>query len=453
MPLTYASFCSGIGAPEVAWTALGWQCVAASEIDLYARTVYQHHFPKVPLYGDLTKIRTLGRPVDVFVAGTPCQGFSIAGKRRGLDDPRGNLTLEFLALVGRDKPTWVVWENVPGTLSAFSGSEQTQSEILAGGHTGGEYTEADEDRDFAAVLAAFSELGYGFAYRILDAQYFGVPQRRRRIILVAHIGGAWQRCAAVLFEPDGLRGDPAPRGEAGERVAAPVASSAPGGSGYRNDADTTDNLIAGSIHGNGGADENDAADGRLVVGAVSSKWAKGSGGPAGDEAYNLVPVAFHSKASASQSMNPDEVAPALDASKSDGVAIAFTAKDYGGDAAEDIAPTLRAGEFDESHANAGVMPAIASAAAVRRLTPLECERLQGFPDRHTAVRFKYHTKKCPARKTDDMIVGACSCRGTSEPMADGPRYMMIGNSMAVPVMRWVGARLEFVHRNVPWGEE
>jgi DNA (cytosine-5)-methyltransferase 1 len=274
--------------------------------------------------------------VDLVVGGTPCQSFSVAGLRAGMADPRGNLALTFLAIVDRLRPEWVVWENVPGVLSSNGG------------------------RDFGAFLGALVELGYGFAYRILDAQHFGVAQRRRRVFVVANATD-WRRAATVLLEPEGLRGDPAPRRPSGEGTAASAS---------------------------GGLD--------AVSAAVTAKWAKGSGGPAGNECQNLVAAPFV-KAKRARSADDDETWQA-----------------------DRPAPTLSV--FDSGDTRATVAIVTPAPLAVRRLTPVECERLQGFPDDWTNIPYR------------------------GKPAADGPRYKAIGNSMAVPVMRWIGERIDAVDR-------
>jgi DNA (cytosine-5)-methyltransferase 1 len=180
--MRYLSICSGIEAATVAWHPLGWEAAAFAEIDPFARAVLAHHYPAVPLHGDFTTIKDGDYgAIDLLVGGTPCQSFSIAGLRKGLDDDRGNLTLEYIRLAERLRPRWLVWENVPGVLSIDGG------------------------RTFGAFLGGLAECGYGFAYRILDAQYFGVPQRRRRVFVVGYLGD-WRPPAAVFLEPEGLRG-------------------------------------------------------------------------------------------------------------------------------------------------------------------------------------------------------------------------------------------------------
>jgi len=185
--MRYLSVCAGIEAASVAWHDLGWTPVAFSEIDAFPSAVLAHHYPNVPNWGDMTKFKEWpNESIDVLVGGTPCQSFSVAGLRKGLADPRGNLMLTYLAIADKYRPDWLVWENVPGVLSSNGG------------------------RDFGALLGGLAELGYGFAYRILDAQYFGVAQRRRRVFVVAN-ARSWQRAAAVLFERESLCGNPAPR--------------------------------------------------------------------------------------------------------------------------------------------------------------------------------------------------------------------------------------------------
>jgi DNA (cytosine-5)-methyltransferase 1 len=404
--MRYASVCDGIGAAHVAWKPLGWQCSWTSEIEPFPAAVVEHHFGFANV-GDMTKITEemldgYG-PVDLLVGGTPCQSFSVAGLRGGLADPRGNLALRFVQLAAVMQPKWIVWENVPGVLSSGKG------------------------RDFGTFLGALGELGYGFAYRVLDAQWFGVAQRRRRVFVVGHLGD-WRRAAAVLFEPESVFGNPPTRGATGQGI-----TSSPQG----------------------------------IAGNVSSKWAKGTGGPAGDECYNLVAEPF-TKSKRAQSTTddetwvPGEVSPTMscfdqgDTRATTVVAQGFTYSGYSNQPAwmtgdrTDCLPA--SGHSDGSHQGVGVVAMRESGPgfwtqdevcgtlraegenrpsrpsnvlhsppmAVRRLTPRECERLQGFPDDFTAIEYR------------------------KKPAADGPRYRALGNSMAVPVMRWIGERIKVV---------
>jgi len=191
--MNFGSVCSGIEAASVAWHPLGWRTSFVSEIEKFPCAVLAHHYPDVPNFGDMTRFMEWpDAAIDVLVGGTPCQSFSVAGLRKGLADPRGNLMLTYGAIAGRYRPRWLVWENVPGVLSSNGG------------------------RDFGTFLGMLAELGYGFAYRVLDAQHFGVPQRRRRVFVVGHLGD-WRRAAAVLFERESLSGNTAAFGTEGAR--------------------------------------------------------------------------------------------------------------------------------------------------------------------------------------------------------------------------------------------
>lgn len=189
--MKYGSVCSGIEAATAAWHPLGWTPAWFAEIEAFPSAVLAHHYPQVPNHGDFTQlIDNSPEGVDVLVGGTPCQAFSVAGLRQGLADPRGGLTLEFLRLARALRPKWIVWENVPGVLSQDGG------------------------RAFGAFLGGLEDLGYGWAYRVLDAQYFGLAQRRKRVFVVGCAGGDFARAAAVLLEPEGVRRASPPRREA-----------------------------------------------------------------------------------------------------------------------------------------------------------------------------------------------------------------------------------------------
>lgn len=198
--MRFLSVCSGIEAASVAWEPLGWEAAAFAEIEPFPSAVLKHHYPDTPNLGDMTTIDhgKLG-PIDLLVGGTPCQSFSIAGLRKGLGDDRGNLALEFVRLALSTRPRWIIWENVPGVLSSNGG------------------------RDFGSLLGALGEIGYGFAHRILDAQFFGVAQRRRRVFVIGYLGD-WRPPAAVIFERESLRGNPPPLRRTGPPVAALTAT-------------------------------------------------------------------------------------------------------------------------------------------------------------------------------------------------------------------------------------
>jgi DNA (cytosine-5)-methyltransferase 1 len=421
--MRYLSVCSGIEAATVAWHPLGWEAAAFSEIEAFPRAVLSHHYPDTPLHGDFT---TIGAdeygPIDLLVGGTPCQSFSVAGLRGGMADERGQLALQFLKLLDRTRARWVVWENVPGVLSSNGG------------------------RDFGSFLGGLVELGYGFAYRVLDAQHFGVPQRRRRVFVVGHLGD-WRSAAAVLFERHSLSGHPAPRREKGQSAPTiPSRSSAGGGLGTDFDCDGglvtgARTLMAKHTRHDPELESYAIAHSLRAEGFDASEDGTGRGTP-------LVPVAFAHQQGGSMDLHMSEDM-GLTVQKSQGQAVCFTAKDHGADAS-DISPTLRSGSHSGSHANGGVMPAVAfsenqrgeywehdcfqalnkgggkpgqgyaairQSSAVRRLTPRECERLQGFPDDYTLIPYR------------------------GKPASDGPRYKALGNSMAVPVMRFIGERI------------
>ena len=197
----YLSVCSGIEAASVAWEPLGWEPAAFAEVEKFPSAVLAHHWPQVPNLGDMTRHESwnLGA-IDLLVGGTPCQSFSVAGLRKGLHDPRGGLMLTFLEIAQRQRPRWIVWENVPGVLSSDGG------------------------RDFGAFLGALGALGYGWAYRVLDAQWFGVAQRRRRVFVVGCLGDG-AAAATVLFESESVCRNPAPSREKGQGVAHSTAPS------------------------------------------------------------------------------------------------------------------------------------------------------------------------------------------------------------------------------------
>ncbi|VVD74101.1 Modification methylase BanI [Pandoraea horticolens] len=450
-PLRYLSVCSGIEAATCAWHPLGWQPWAFSEIERFPSAVLAHHYPNVPNLGDMTKFKDWpDATIDLLVGGTPCQSFSVAGLRKGLADPRGNLMLTYLAIARRYAPRWLVWENVPGVLSSNKG------------------------RDFGTFLGGLAELGYGFAYRVLDAQYVrvesharAVPQRRRRVFVVGYLGD-WRRPAAVLFERESMLGHPAPRREAGQRVAGTLTRSALDGSGacggdgrdglmiptiaralttsnQRIDAETETEtlLVAHSLRAEGfDASEDGTGRGTPLVpvqpytlairgrdgehqleyrqDGTANAVLTPNGGRAG---IGVGAIAFDTTqiTSPENGSNPQAGGPCHPLSASaHAPAIAFDCKASGrnGFAVGDIAATQRSMGHANSHTNGGGHQAVMHGSAVRRLIPRECERLQGFEDDYTLL---------PGLKAPD-----------------GPRYKALGNSMAVPVMRWIGDRIQSV---------
>jgi DNA (cytosine-5)-methyltransferase 1 len=380
--MKYGSVCSGIEAATAAWHGLGWQPSFFSEIEPFPRAVLTHHYPHVPLHGDFTTIKgDEYETIDLLVGGTPCQSFSVAGLRGGLDDDRGNLALEFLRLADRTRPRWLVWENVPGVLSSNGG------------------------RDFGSIIGGMVQLGYGCAWRILDAQFFGVAQRRRRVFVVGYLGD-WRRAAAVLFERHSLQGHPAPRREAGEKPAPTISARPTGGGGLGTDFDLDGGLVARCVTTREGRRHDPSLE-TLITGTLCNNG-KAAGSATSQDAENgfLVPIiAGTMKSCASgggQSNSADHAAAGYM------IPVAFNL--YNQKANLDVFQTLATNPNNAPHV-------MRRAQGVRRLTPRECERLQGFPDDYTLVPYR------------------------GKPAADGPRYKALGNSMAVPVMRWIGERI------------
>ena len=334
--MKYGSVCSGIEAATHAWHPLGWKASFFSEIEEFPRKVLAHHYPHVPLHGDFTTIKEGDyEPIELLVGGTPCQSFSVAGLRAGLDDPRGNLMLEFGALAKRLHPKWLVWENVPGVLSSNGG------------------------KDFATFLGMLGELGYGFAYRVLDAQHFGVPQRRRRVFVIGCLGD-FRSAAAVLFERNSLQGDITK--SKGERQ------------------EVTDTLTR--VFGDRGLDLDQIAGGAYEIrtvgsGKISNKHESTT--------YVAQPVAHAFKVRGG----------------CEGGGKGYLGQD-------EQAFTLSTGADQQ----------LFHKMQVRRLMPIECERLQGFRDGFTNI---------PSA-------------------SDSTRYKALGNSMAVPCMVWIGKRINMVEQ-------
>jgi DNA (cytosine-5)-methyltransferase 1 len=471
--MKYASVCSGIEAATAAWKPLGWQAQWLSEIEEFPSSVLAHHYPDTPNLGDMTKLK--GNKIyeqstfNVLVGGTPCQAFSIAGLRGGLSDQRSNLALEYCRILIDKQPKWFVWENVPGVFSSFSDEEG--SDIARGnGRERGSGDDITQSSDFATLLTAFRECGYSCAWRVFDSRYFGVPQRRRRVFVVGHFGNDWRPSYAAMFERESLRRDFTPSGSKRKRAT----------------KGTERSVGVGGI--------NCTPDG--ISGAMTSKWAKGTGGPSGDEHYNLIVqpsfgiqanIIDRSDKSGGNGLGvKEEEAPTL--TKADRHCVMQPANSYtlggfggytegvgtlkksGGDlggGSENIVVqpivlddqggsvmsvyengqtgTLRAQThghepivcyFDDRRQGLEIneeitptaikhwgnsphnIPFVQQPAMVRRLTPLECERLQGFPDGYT------------------NIPGA----------TDAKRYAAIGNSMTVQVMAWIGGRIDRVHK-------
>jgi len=509
----YLSVCSGIEAASKAWEPLGWEPAAFSEIEPFPAAVLKHHWPEVQNLGDMTKYEqwNIGT-IDLLVGGTPCQSFSVAGLRQGLKDPRGNLMLTYLAIAERLKPRWLVWENVPGVLSSNGG------------------------KDFGSFLGALGELGYvDWAYRVLDAQWFGVAQRRRRVFVVAHLGEG-SLAAKVLFESESVRRDTPPSRETRQGVATNVApsltasndpsrspqssevtqqvnavleaatyrmqafgeysddgtASAMKARDYKDATDliaspividraafsqgpnaqykphiehseTMDCLVARGPHavlfenhpndsrvtgphdvapscvsryGTGGGNvplvqegmafqQNTRDEVRYINGDGAIAGALAAETKAKQQNYIHIQqsneaVAFPATMSGTQCAKTKNLSPAICSANQTAVAV-----DIYNQAVGVKSQTLRSGASSIEHSGGVINPA--DRMAVRRLTPRECERLQGFNDDHTMIPWRNKSAdQCP----------------------DGPRYKALGNSMAVPCMAWIGQRIANVEESL-----
>ena len=398
--MIYGSVCSGIEAASVAWHPLGWKASFVSEIDKFPRAVLAHHYPEVPLHGDFTTIQDgQYEPIDLLVGGTPCQSFSVAGLRGGLDDDRGNLALEFLKLAQRLRPRWVVWENVPGVLSSNGG------------------------RDFGSILAGLGEVGYGFAYRVLDAQYFGLAQRRKRVFVVGHLGD-WRRAAAVLFEREGLRGDTAPSRKKGEANTASLRTRAPGFGGQGTD---WEHVVSHMLVARSGSALCAPDIQTYLPITFSFEMSEPSWGIDISETLKTTcppAVSFPTYEAAGSMISRTSsggFSNSIDHAAAGYMAIAFQERGRDGGRSLEINGDLAyAMTAPNGGGRAQERNILAPDMSVRRLTPTECERLQGFQDGYTLIPYR------------------------GRPAADGPRYKALGNSMAVPVMRWIGERIQMV---------
>ena len=448
--MRYLSVCSGIEAATVAWHNVGWTPVGFSEIDTFPSDVLAHHFQDVQNYGDMTRFKEWdldGDSIDILVGGTPCQSFSVAGLRKGLDDPRGNLSLTFVSMAEHYRPEWIVWENVPGVLSSNQG------------------------RDFGSFLTALGYIGYGWAYRVLDAQYFGVPQRRRRVFLVAHSSGDARRAAKVLFEPESLRGNTKTGRKKREVTAGDPTESISQSGCWWDGGQVSQTLDAVLAKGQMMPEKNrfpvvmqqspilyqsNQTDARLkeetkTCQTILARWGTGGGntpivqhtypiqdfraidkcqngigvGKDGDPSYTLDKLATQGVAHPEESLEAQRVE-------------AFNHQSGGDMRGIEPRPTAQLQARQET--------SVLIDMVVRRLTPVECERLQGFPDGWTDISYYV----CCKKKFHVSLGkdGCPNCNGKSPARlvmaSDSSRYKALGNSMAVPVMRWIGNRIKGV---------
>lgn len=353
--MRYISLFSGIEAATVAWEPLGWEPVCFAELDPFPCAVLENRYPDVPNVGDVTKVnwKRFKNKCDVVVGGSPCQSFSVAGKREGLSGESG-LMFEYIRAVREVRPRWFLWENVPGALSSEGGEA------------------------FRQLLSEMDKLGYGLAWRVLDAQFFGVAQRRRRVFLVGRLGACPP--VEVLFEPEGMRGDHPSSREKRKELAAAAGAGAPKASTL---------VVRCGCKGGG--------KGALVSEELSMTLSTSN-----TQTLVQEPLGFkYHQGSGAGSIGCEE-----------GVSPTCTADYHNPAVDDDMCGSLKIG---------GSAPVVApQEAIVRRLMPMECERLQGFPDDWTRIPYRGKpAEECP----------------------DGPRYKAIGNSFAVPVVRWIGERI------------
>ena len=411
--MDYLSLFSGIETASVAWAPLGWRPLAFAEVDAFPSAVLRERFPSVPNLGDVTKVnwrgfvKDFGRP-DVLVGGSPCQSFSIAGTRTGLGGASG-LMWEYVRAVREVRPRWLLWENVPGALSSTHGE------------------------DFGCLLRSLDALGYGLAWRVLDAQFFGVAQRRERVFLVGRLGDPGGPCQ-VLFEPDCLSWNP-PQGREKRKELAAAAGRSPACAGFNIQPSVlcmTDTQTHSSVTDDGTCStvtSHAMKDAPVVAtvhqnqeGAVTVTEGMAGTLTSGSSVSRQQLVAFAQNTRDEVRVQGDgTLSGALSASPGMKQTTYVCMADDNANAAVDVecCGTLKCG---------GGAPRVAGRMAVRRLTPRECERLQGFEDDWTRIPWRGRpAEECP----------------------DGPRYKAIGNSMAVPVMRWLGERIAMADSILP----
>lgn len=395
--MRFLSVCSGVEAASLAWHPLGWATAAVSEVDPFPCAVLSHRYPGVPNLGDMTAIpqETLDDvgAVDVLVGGTPCQSYSVAGQRGGIEDPRGALALAFGDIATRSGARWLVWENVRGVLTTNRG------------------------RDFGLFARSMVERGYHLAYRVLDARGFGVPQQRRRVFVVGHLGDG-HGPEAVLSERPRRRGHHPPCREAGSGGTraghAGVAVYDGGAAGERSDIPC---LTTGSGRRYDLDTEAFVINGRQDPGTVRGYAPAFGTRDTGHAVVCPPPECLYY----THAVGQDRVYGTGGSRR-----VQVTSN---GSGCRNILATLTAstGGPDDNDARGGRL--VPDGPRIRRLTPVECERAQGMPDNWTRIPWRGRPEEeCP----------------------DGHRYKAIGNSMAVPVMRWIGERIAAWERGERW---
>ena len=418
--MNYISVCSGIEAATVAWKNLGWNPLGFSEVDKFPSAVLKHHYPNVPNLGDMTNYKewNINEPVDLIIGGTPCQSFSISGLRKGLEDPRGNLALTYIGLLDHFKPKYFIWENVPGVLSSNKG------------------------KDFSSFIRAIQEIRYGFAYRTLDAQYFGVPQRRKRVFVVGCSSGDWRSAAEILFESESLSRDTEESRQKGKDTTKETRGSS-----------TTDNRWPARISNTldarygdkmGLEDQHINSDcprfvpvsiqGNLI-GRSEKAGPNGVGASEDNTMYTLTKtdvhaVVYEARAKDARYRDTEQTSPTMKArwENMTDTPIVYEAQEpkiFQQNQRDEVRYIGEDGSiFGSLSADSGARQTnyVHQKSVIRRLTPVECERLQGFPCGYTEIPYdnRPHTP-------------------------DGHRYKALGNSMAVPVVKWIGERVNGIN--------
>ncbi|EJX1960153.1 Dam family site-specific DNA-(adenine-N6)-methyltransferase [Salmonella enterica] len=466
--MRYGSVCSGIEAASVAWEPLDWQPAWFAEIEAFPSAVLATHWPDVTNLGDMTSIAAAVHAgdveaPDVLVGGTPCQAFSIAGLRNGLADKRGQLSLSYVELANAiddkrrergEEEAIIVWENVPGVLSSKDNAFGCFIGALAGESC--ELQPAGGKWPNAGCVYGPSRI---VAWRVLDAQFFGVAQRRRRVFVVASARKEFDP-AEVLFEFDSMRRDTPPRREPQTTVTTDTGSGVEGGSHWDNPANPHPTLNQSNNIGGIGASNQEVFSqrGAMLVSGNYSDISRTLLAKENDSTAEDLDTYILAYGGGNTGGNID-VATACTAH---GVRMDFDTETFAVHGTQDpdtnheLAHTLGRNHGQENAiitepytiairgreegstvearndgtANALLTPnggragmgvgAVGWGMQVRRLTPVECERLQGFPDNHTLIPWR------------GKVAADCP---------DGPRYKAIGNSMAVPVMRWIGERI------------
>lgn len=423
--MTFGDLFSGIGGFRLGLERAGMQCKWSCEIDKWCRAVYRKHWPDSIIYEDISELHH-PQPVDLLCGGFPCQDLSVAGRRAGLSGARSGLFFEFVRLLEQIRPKWFLLENVPGFLSSRNGA------------------------DFGNALAALDECGYGVSWRILDAQYFGLAQRRKRVWIVGHLGGSCP--VEILFESQGVRGNTPKSGKTGEETSR-------------------------SLRGRPNCSHRADAESFIVNQAMSAKWSKGTSGPSGDEHHNLICIqdARGQRDKAQNGIGIQSGGPmfTLDGVSQHAVAAPLRSRSHpnsnapgrGGEDDENIvvAHSLRADGFDASEDGTGRGTPIIVANTLgtsgggandenRVGAWIVHENISGnISESDTARALRSgasHSYQFIGAATDAERVREAAGIPRRLDAPDGPRYKGLGNAVPVPVVEWIGRRIMQAHTNM-----